>query len=88
MAQIPNIKGMGALSDAEGKKLAAALQSFSLRQSPARLMENVREAQRLLLKARENVARQHGVPETIPDTPAVESSPEDVDAILKKYGVQ
>lgn len=88
LAQIPNIKGMGALSDAEGKKLAAALQSFSLRQSPARLMENVREAQRLLIKARENVAREHGVPDTIPDTPAVESSPEQVDSILKKYGVQ
>lgn len=87
LAQIPNITGMGALSDAEGKKLAAALQNFSLKQSPARLMENVREAQRLLLKARANIARKHGVPESIPDTPAVETSPEDVDVILKKYKV-
>jgi hypothetical protein len=85
LAQIPNIKGMGALSDAEGKKLAAALQNFSLKQSPKRLMENIKEAQRLLLKARSNISRQHGVPETIPDTPAVETSPQDVDAILKKY---
>lgn len=88
LAQIPNIKGMGALSDAEGKKLAAALQNFSLKQSPQRLLENVREAQRLLLKARSNIASQHGVPETLPDTPAVESSPGDIDAILKKYGVE
>lgn len=88
LAQIPNIKGMGALSDAEGKKLAAALQNFSLKQSPQRLLENVREAQRLLLKARANIASQHGVPETLPDTPQVESSPEDIDAILKKYGVE
>lgn len=88
LAQIPNIKGMGALSDAEGKKLAAALQNFSLKQSPQRLLENVREAQRLLLKARSNIAREYGVPESIPDTPAVESSPQQVDDILKKYGVQ
>lgn len=87
LSQIPNITGMGALSDAEGKKLTAALQNFSLKQSPARLMENVREAQRLLLKARTNISNKHGVPETIPDTPAVESSPQDIDAILKKYGV-
>lgn len=87
LSQIPNITGMGALSDAEGKKLAAALQNFSLKQSPARLMQNVREAQRLLLKARTNISSKHGVPESIPDTPAVESSPQDIDAILKKYEV-
>tara|TARA_R110000744_G_C19371646_1_gene562797 strand:- start:28981 stop:30243 length:1263 start_codon:yes stop_codon:yes gene_type:complete len=87
LSQIPNITGMGALSDAEGKKLAAALQNFSLKQSPKRLMENVREAQRLLLKARANISSKHGVPESIPDTPAVETSPQDLDAILKKHGV-
>ncbi len=86
LSQIPNITGMGALSDAEGKKLAAALQNFSLKQSPKRLMENVREAQRLLLKARTNISNKHGVPETTPDTPAVGTSPQDLDAILNKYG--
>jgi hypothetical protein len=86
LAQIPNLKGMGALSDAEGKKITAALQNFNLKQSPQRLMSNVREAQRLLLKARENIARRHGVPSTTPDTPAVETSPEDIEALLQKYG--
>ena len=87
IAQIPNIKGMGALSDAEGKKLTAALQSFNLKQSPQRLLANVREAQRLLLKARTNVAKRFGVPETIPDTPAAATAttPEEVNAILNKY---
>ena len=86
LAQIPNMKGLGALSDAEGKKLSAALQNFSLRQSPERLMQNVREAQRLLLKARENVARRYGVPETVPDTPASQPSPEEINELLQQYG--
>lgn len=86
LAQIPNIKGMGALSNAEGEKLTAALQNFSLRQSPERLLANVKEAQRLILKGRQNLARQYGVPESIPDTPAVEPTQADVDALLKKYG--
>lgn len=88
LAQIPNIKGMGALSNAEGEKLTAALQNFSLRQSPERLLENVREAQRLLLKARSNIANRLGVPESIPDTPAAEPSPDEISALLQKYGAQ
>lgn len=70
LAQIPNMKGLGALSDAEGKKVSAALQNLSLRQSPERLIENVREAQRLILKGREKIAREYGAPETMPDIPA------------------
>ena len=70
LAQIPNIKGMGQLSNAEGEKLQAALQNFSLKQSPERLMENVREAQRLLSKARGNMSARAGLPESPPDVPA------------------
>lgn len=88
MAQIPNIKGMGALSNAEGEKLQAALQNFNLKQSPKRLMENVREAQRLILKARKNVAERAGVPERVPDTPQAAPSASEIDALLKKYGAQ
>jgi len=86
LSQIPNIQGMGALSNAEGEKLQAALQSFSLRQSPERITENVKEAQRLLLKARTNIAKKFGVPESVPDTPAVAPTATDIDALLKKYG--
>ncbi len=85
MAQIPNIKGMGALSNAEGEKLQAALQNFSLRQSPERLLENVKEAQRLVMKARKNMTARSGLPETIPDTPDVRTSGGDIDALVKKY---
>lgn len=88
MAQIPNIKGMGALSNAEGEKLQAALQNFNLKQSPKRLMENVREAQRLILKARKNVADRYGVPDKVPDTPEAAPNPSEIDALLKKYGAK
>jgi hypothetical protein len=88
LAQIPNIKGMGALSNAEGEKLQAALQNFNLKQSPKRLMENVREAQRLILKARKNVAERYGVPDKVPDTPEAAPAAGEIDALLKKYGTQ
>lgn len=90
LAQVPNLKGLGALSDAEGKKLTAALQNFSLRQSPERLLANVKEAQRLMLKARQNIADRYGVPETIPDTPEVQTTGDDIDALIQQYapGVQ
>lgn len=86
MAQIPKMKGAGALSDAEGKKLQSSLQNLSLSQSPERLLENVREAQRLIMKGRANLSRKSGLPESIPDTPAVETSPSDIEALVKKYG--
>lgn len=73
LSQIPLIKGMGQLSNAEGEKLQSALQNFSLRQSPERLKENLSEARRLLNKARANIAKQYGAQETRPDTPASES---------------
>jgi hypothetical protein len=70
ISQIPKMKGSGQLSDAEGKKLQAALQSLSLRQSPDRLLSNVKESQRLLLKVRNNIAKSAGMPASTPDMPA------------------
>jgi len=84
MAQIPKMQGTGALSEGEGAKLQASLQNLSLRQSPERLMTNLKEAQRLLLKARKNLTTKYGIPETIPDTPAAANS-SDIDALVKKY---
>jgi len=86
MAQIPKMKGTGALSEGEGKKLQASLQNFSLKQSPERLIENMKEAQRLILKGRSNLAKKYGIPESVPDTPSAEPSAGDIDALLKKYG--
>jgi len=89
MSQIPNMASMGALSDGEGEKLSASLQNLSLRQSPQRLMENVRETQRLMLKARKNLSDKYGVPNTgigRPDTPAAQVNEDELESLLRKYG--
>lgn len=89
LAQVPMMKGLGALSNAEGAKLESALQSLSLRQSPDRLIANIREAQRIMLKARKSLADRYGLPDNVPDTPAAASqggagSP-NVDELVNKY---
>lgn len=85
LAQVPNLKGLGQLSDAEGKKLDASLANLSLKQSPERLLNNIREAQRLLLKARENITTRYGVPETIPDTPNAAPEDPELQSLLDQY---
>ncbi|HET8744314.1 MAG TPA: hypothetical protein VFM98_01825 [Ramlibacter sp.] len=70
LAQIPSIKGTGALSNAEGEKLQAALQNLSRKQSEKQFRANLDEAARLLKKGRENLSRATGVPLGKPDTPA------------------
>lgn len=74
LAQIPNIKGMGALSNAEGEKLQSALQNLSRAQSESQFRRNLDEASRLLKKGRETLARSTGVPLGKPDTPAAPGS--------------
>lgn len=85
IAQIPAMKGAGALSEREGDKLQASLQSLSLKQSPASMKAAVEEVQRLMLKSRKNLTTRYGVPETVPDTPAVDASPAAIDALVKQY---
>ena len=70
IAQIPKIKGAGALSEKEGDKLQASVQNLSLKQSPDQLKANVTEAVRLLEKARNNLALRAGLPSTPRDVPA------------------
>lgn len=75
LSQVPAMKGLGALTEAEGRKLEASLANLSLRQSPEKLLANVQEAQRLMLKARSTLSDKFGVPDVIPDRPALESQP-------------
>lgn len=86
MAQIPYMKGLGALSDAEGRALKNSLQNLSLRQSSGQFMASVKEASRLLLKARSYLAERYGLPSSPVDTPAVAPKPEEIDALMRKYG--
>lgn len=88
LAQIPNIKGMGALSNEEGKKLQAALQNLDRAQSEEQFRSNLKEAQRLLIKGRKNISYRYGVPDNVPDTPAAAAttSPSEIDALIQKYG--
>lgn len=74
LAQIPNIKGMGALSNAEGEKLQNALQNFDLKQSPERLKQNLQEASRLIAKARQNIVKRYGAEDRAP-APDIQGSP-------------
>jgi hypothetical protein len=86
LSQVPAMKGLGALTEAEGKKLESSLANLSLRQSPKKITENLKEAQRLMLKARATLSDRYGVPDVTPDTPAAAPTPTGIDALLQKYG--
>jgi hypothetical protein len=69
LTQVDKMRGLGALTQAEGDSLRASLANLSLRQSPEQLGQNLLEAQRLILKARNEVARKYNVG-AAPDRPA------------------
>lgn len=69
LAQIPQLKGTGALSEAEGKKLSAALQNMSLRQSPDKIISNAKVAKAILDKALTIQAQKLGQQKSTVDTP-------------------
>jgi hypothetical protein len=85
-ASATGASGLGALSEQEGERLITSIQSLSRKQGEKQFRDNLSEIQRLLLKTRKNITEKYGVPDTIPDTPQVKSSPEEVDALVKKYG--
>lgn len=75
LSQIPSMKGTGALTEREGDKLQASLANLSLRQSRPQLVSNIQEAQRLMLKARQNLASRYGLPDNVPDRPVLGGQP-------------
>lgn len=84
MSRIGEMKG--ALSNQDLLTLRQSLQSLSLRQSEEEIYKNLKEVQRLTLKARKTAFEKYGIPETRPDTPSVQPSAQEVNDILKKYG--
>lgn len=85
LSQIPAMKGTGSLSEREGDKLQSALTNLTRTQSEGQFRANLDEVQRLMLKARKNVETRYGVKAPPPDTPAVQTSPEGIDALVNKY---
>ncbi len=55
LAQIPNLKGLGQLSNAEGDKIQSSLQNLSLKQGDKQFIANVKEMKRLVEKGRSNI---------------------------------
>lgn len=89
MSRISEIKGV--MSDRDLDTLMSSLQSLSLAQSPEQLVGNLLEAQRLTTKARSTTVSKHGAPAatakklSVPDTPEARPSPEEIDALVRKY---
>jgi hypothetical protein len=83
LAQIPSIKGMGALSNAEGEKLQSAFQNLGRAQSEKQFNATLDEATRLLMKAREGLSKSTGVPLSKPDTPAAPGARPPLDSFFK-----
>lgn len=77
--------GLGALSEKEGERLINGIQSLSTKQGERQFTSNLQEMQRLLLKSRKSLSDKYGMPDTIPDTPKVTTSPADVEALVNKY---
>jgi hypothetical protein len=84
-ASASGASGLGALSEKEGDRLINGIQSLATKQGEKQFRDNAGEMRRLLLKARKSITEKYGVPDTIPDTPNVQTSPEDIDALVKKY---
>jgi len=60
--QVPRMKSMGQLTEAEGAKLDKALQSIDMTQSSDRFINNIKEIEAIVLKAQRNMASKYGVP--------------------------
>lgn len=69
LAMIPTMKGTGALSEQEGKKLESSLASLSLRQSPGQLINNLKTVNTLMEKAKKTLDVKYGAPKK-PSAPA------------------
>lgn len=94
LTQLQNLKnssasgasGLGALSEKEGDRLISGIQSLATKQGEKQFKANLSEVQRLLLKSRKSITDKYGVPDTIPDTPNVKPTPEEIDALVQKHG--
>lgn len=94
LSQVSTMKGMGALSDAEGKKLQAGVANLERAQSPEQLRASLKTVRTIMSNARRNLEVKYGVggdtgiTKKIPARPNKDISDKDIQAILDKYGVK
>ena len=87
MAVVPTLKGLGALSNAEGEKLQASLQNLDRVQSEQQFRTNLNEANKLILKARKLIAIRAGVSDTSPNSPLAVSSDPRIHRLMRDAGM-
>ena len=87
MAVVPTLKGLGALSNAEGEKLQASLQNLDRVQSEQQFRTNLNEANKLILKARKLIAIRAGVSDTDPNSPVAVSSDPRIQRLMRDAGL-
>lgn len=66
LSQVPMMRGMGSLTQMEGQKLESSLQSFSTRQSPKQLKENLQTVRTLMKKHKDFLRDKYGAAPTAP----------------------
>jgi hypothetical protein len=84
-ASTTGASGLGGLSEKEGERLMNAVQSLSRKQSEVQFTTNLKEMQRLLLKNRKVLSEKYGMPDTLPDTPNVQTDAGDIDSLVRQY---
>lgn len=62
LTQVAQMKGTGALSDAEGKKISAALQNLNTNQSEKQFRQNVGIIKEVLAASKERTRKKYGAP--------------------------
>ena len=85
LSQVKELKGTGALSDAEGKKLDASIASLDRKQSADQFKNNVKEIKNLMMKGIQRTSNKYGMKPKI-ERPNLKTNSAEVRAILEKYG--
>lgn len=76
---------MAGLTEKEGDKLESSILNLDLRQGADQILKNIAETQRIFFNSRKMAERKYGVPPSVPNTPDVQSSTEEIDALVNMY---
>lgn len=79
LSQVSQMKGTGALTESEGKKLTASIQSLNMMQSEKQFRQNLESIRSLMQQAKNRVQRKYE------SVAAPTSADVDIDALVNKY---